>query len=93
MATGSCLDVCGTGIRLITSRWMGGSVSREDSTRSTLVDEKSKWIDTAEVTGLLKSLSRVRSIMHYIYDFITYHTIHMFLILISTIISIVRSYM
>ena len=48
MATGSCLDVCGTGIRLITSRWMGGSVSREDSTRSTLVDEKSKWIDTAE---------------------------------------------
>jgi len=28
---------------------MGQSVSREESTRSTLVDEKSKWIDTAEV--------------------------------------------
>ncbi|CAL1126575.1 unnamed protein product [Cladocopium goreaui] len=48
MAT-ECFDVCGSGIRLITSKWMGGSVSRDDSTRSTLVDEKSKWIDTAEV--------------------------------------------
>eukprot|EP00435_Cladocopium_sp_Y103_P061429 s55_g23.t1 len=48
MAT-ECFDVCGSGIRLITSKWMGGSVSRDDSTRSTLVDEKTKWIDTAEV--------------------------------------------
>eukprot|EP00913_Durusdinium_trenchii_P008032 g7531.t1 len=48
MAATECFDVCGTGIRLLTSRFMGGSLSREDSTRSTLVDEKSKWIDTAE---------------------------------------------
>ncbi|CAJ1420279.1 unnamed protein product [Effrenium voratum] len=49
MGSNECF-YCGAGLRAITSRWMGGTFSgkwdRDDSTRSSLVDENSKWIDT-----------------------------------------------